>query len=237
MAGVSIRGAIYAATVAAAMLVPASASASEHVLDGSFDAVTACNPGDCTSPVWAEGGSGGGTGPLCQVGTGSCGYFQGPTVTPFSPPNWVQLGGETIMGDASYAVQQVVNVPAGPTTLSFQLQIKDSNVSTGAFTAKIDGTPVYAAGGGTPGHAAYAPVTVDISAFSGGLRTLKFENLNATTSGSSDSFNVDNVSIVDSPPPTTPTQAAATTPTAKKCPKGKKLKKGRCVRKKRKKHH
>lgn len=216
-------------TAVVAIFAPTSAGASEYVLDGGFDVVTACAGGDCTSPVWAESIAGGNTGPLCEVGTGSCGYFEGPTITPFSPPKWAQLGGETMAGNASYAVQQVVNIPAGPASLSFLLLIKDSNVSAGAFTAQINGTPVYAAGGATPGHSAYAPVTVDISAFAGGLRTLKFENLNVTSNGSTDSFNVDNVSIIDTPPP-----PAATTP-AKKCGKKKRLKKGRCVKKKRRK--
>jgi hypothetical protein len=198
------------------------------VLDGGFDIVTACTASDCTSPVWAEGISGGNVGPLCQIGTGSCGYFQGPSISPLSPPHWAQLGGETHSGDTAYAIEQVVNIPAGPTNLSFQLLIKDSNVSIGAFTAQIDGTPVFAAGGATPGHASYAPVTVDITPFSGGLRTLRFDVIDTNISGSTDSFNVDDVSINDRP-------VIPAAPVKKKCKKGKKLKHGKC-RKKHKKH-
>ena len=115
-------------------------------------------------------------------------------------------------------------MPAGSATLSFQLRTRNSNASTGAFTAKIDGTPVYTAGGS---DSPYAPVSVDVSAFAGGLRTLAFEANNSTNNGSTDSFNLDDVSIQDVP--------QQTAPSAKKCPKGKKLKKGRCVKKRKKK--
>ncbi|MDX6617103.1 MAG: hypothetical protein QOD60_2194 [Solirubrobacterales bacterium] len=217
----------------AALLVPASASASERVLDGSFDVITACTPSDCTSPVWAETvDNGGGTGPLCQAGTGSCGYFQGMgMVFASSPPVWAQFGGESVLADPTYSIQQVVNVPAAPATLRFQLFIKDSNATTGAFTVQINGTPVFAAGGTTPGYGAYAPVSIDISPFAGGLRTLRFDVSEANPGGvSTDSFNVDNVSL--DAPDHSPVPA---TPIKKKCKKSKKLKHGKC-RKKHKKH-
>jgi hypothetical protein len=227
VAGGVKRGVLGTVAVSVALLVPASANASEHVLDGGFEAVTACDPSDCTSPVWAEALAGGAsTGPLCQVGTQNCGQFQGPTLFPFAGTKWAQLGGETTMSPTlTYAIQQVVNIP-GPAILTFQLSSRNSNVSTGAFTVKIDGTPVYAAGGS---DSPYATVTVDLSAFAGGLRTLRFENFENGSSGSRDSFNVDDVSIQDRPPAT-----PVTTP-KKKCKKGKKLRHGKC-RKKHKKH-
>jgi len=224
-----------AAVFAALSIAPAQASAAEHVLDGSFDAVTSCMAADCTSPVWSDAlGGGAGTGPLCEIGIGSCGYFQGPMgAGPLSGTKWAQLGGETSMsGSNTYSIQQVVSMPTGPATLSFQLRTRSSNASTGAFTVRIDGTPIFTVGGS---EIAYTPISVDVSAFAGGLRTLRFEVANANNNGSTDSFNVDDVSLIDQPAQPTPVTPQVTTPAAKKCPKGKKLKKGKCRKKKRKK--
>jgi hypothetical protein len=210
------------------------ARASERVLDGSFDILTACGAGPgavCTNPVWAQAlGGGASIGPLCKSGTGSCGNFQGPdNVFYLSAPNWVQLGGETsASGPLTYSIEQVVNIPAAPATLSFQLLTKNSTVSTGAFTVRIDGIPVFAAGGSL---SSYAPVSVDLSAFASGLRTLRFDAIDTqNSSGSSDSFNIDNVSL------DAPDHAAqpSTLLSSKKCRKGKKLKRGRCVKKRKK---
>jgi hypothetical protein len=203
------------------------ASASERVLDGSFDAVTACAVGDCTSPVWGEGLAGGaGVGPLCEIGTGSCGHFQGPgQLFAHSGTKWAQMGGETTAAPTTtYAVQQVVNIPV-PSTLRFQLMRRDSSASTGALTIQLDGIPVYAIGAA---EAAYAPISVDLSAFDDGLQTLRFEVIDTNTGGSTDSFNVDDVSIDDAP--------GQATPAVKKCGKRKKLRHGHCVKKRPKKH-
>ncbi len=224
--------------VAAALSVaPAQANASEHVLDGSFEALTTCNAGDCTSPVWAESSSGGGTGPLCQSGTQNCGYFQAPAaVGPLTGTKWAQLGGESVIANPTYSISQPVNIPAGGATLSFQLSRKNS-ASTGTFNARIDGASVFTAGGADAG---YTQVSADVSSLTG-LRILSFEaTIDNPLSGSTDSFNIDDVSLVDSPsqqtaPPPVATVPAAAIPIATRCPKGKKLKKGRCVRKRRKK--
>ena len=224
-----------AAVLLAALIAPAQVSASEHVLDGGFDAVTSCMAGDCTSPVWSESlGGSAGTGPLCQDGIGSCGHFEGAMmVGPRSGTKWAQLGGETsASGLNTYSIQQVVSMPTGPATLNFQLRTRNSNASTGAFTVRIDGTPIFTVGGS---EMLYAPISVDVSAFAGGLRTLRFEVANNDNNGSTDSFNVDDISLIDQPAQPAPATPQATTlPTIKKCPKGKKLKKGKCRKKKKK---
>jgi hypothetical protein len=217
---------VCALAVGAASVLPGKALAAERVLDGGFDVVTACSDTDCTSPVWSESrGGSAGTGPLCEIGVGSCGFFEGPTVGPFSGTKWAQLGGETTASPLNtYSIQQVVSMPAGPTTLRFVLRTRDSNASTGSFTAKIDGTPVYTVGGG---ESPYTPVSVDISNFSGGLRTLAFEVRNSDNNGSTDSFNLDDVSIQDGPQPTGKRAAAL-----RKCKKIKsKKKRKKCKRK------
>ena len=204
-AGNSWSGPIAAAAgVLSLALFSATASASvEAVADGGFDAATCTTglSGDCTSPVWDEGIAGGGVGPICQLGVGSCGYFEGPTLGNYSPPNWVQMGGETSMGPTlSYAVEQEVKISDGPATLRFQLLTRNSNVSTGTFAAKIDGTTVFSATGSTPGYATYAPVSVNVSAFAGGTHTLRFEATDQQGNGSSDSFNIDDVSLLAAGP-------------------------------------
>ncbi len=217
-----------------ALIAPAQAGASEHVLDGGFETVTSCMAGDCTSPVWTESVGGSAfTGPLCQDGTGSCGFFEGPMgAGPHNGTKWAQLGGETAPSPQNtYSIQQVVSMPTGPGTLSFYLRTRDSNASTGAFTVRIDGTPIFTLGGG---ERLYAPISVDVTAFAGGLRTLRFEVLNTDNGGSTDSFNIDDISLVDQPVQPAPAAPQPTTAAATKCPKGKKLKKGKCVKKKKK---
>jgi hypothetical protein len=223
---------VCALALGAAVIVPGKALAAERVLDGGFDLVTACSAaggGDCTSPVWSEArGGSAGTGPLCEIGVGSCGFFEGPNVGPFSGTKWAQFGGETTMSALNtYSIQQVVSLPGGRTTLSFRLRTRDSNASTGSFTAKIDGTPVYTVGGG---ESPYTPISVDISNFGAGLRALSFEASNSANNGSTDSFNLDDVSIQDAPQPTGRRAAAL-----KKCKKIRsKKKRKKCKRKARK---
>ena len=222
-----------AAVFAALILAPAQASASEQVVDGSFDSLTTCTVGDCTSPVWSEASTGSGTGPLCQSGTQSCTHFQGAgAVGPLSGTKWAQMGGESATGDSSFAIQQFVNIPTGGATLSFQLSTRNSNASVGTLTVRIDGAALVTLGGSDAG---YHPVSVDVSSLPG-TRALRFEVSDIQGFVSSDSFNIDNVSLVDSPPAQAAPAAATTpAPTAKKCPKGKKLKKGQCRKKKKRK--
>jgi hypothetical protein len=235
--GKRLMGVAAAAAVVAAFS-PATAGAAESVLDGSFDAVTACTTGfsgDCTSQVWDEELAGDArVGPLCQAGVESCGFFEGPSLGPHTGPTWAQFGGEDSAGPVNtYALEQVVNVPVGPKTLGFQLTARHSSISTGGFTASIDGTPVFAVGAGTPGYSSYAPVSIDISAFAGGLRTLRFQaDTTQSGTGSSDSYNLDDVSITDRPVSgPTGLRAAA----LKKCKKKHSKKKRKKCRKKAKK--
>jgi hypothetical protein len=216
-----------------ALFIPASpVSAAEHVLDGGLDQVTTCVSGDCSNPVWAEGRQGDSfVGPICQAGVGSCGFFEGPgNAFASSPPSWLQMGGETKDGASSWFAQQVVSLPAAPMTLRFSLMTRDSNVDAGTLVVKIGSAPVFAVAANAPGFASYAPVSVDVSGFGGGLRELRFEVSDTQAgSGSSDSFNIDDVSITDQPPG----PAATTTPAKKK--KCKKKKKNRASAAKKKK--
>jgi Ca2+-binding RTX toxin-like protein len=204
----SVTGLIAAgAAIVALGISVGSASASERVQDGGFDAAT-CTPGptgECTSPAWTQTRSNTFTGPICRVGTANCGFFPGPDVGPRSPSNWAQFGGESVTGGTQSSVlEQIIQIPAGPATLTFYLKTGDSSISTGTFQAKIDGTQVFSAGGTTPGYANYSPVTVDVGGFAGGARTLSFEwvNQHGSSMGSSDSFNIDDVSLdaADAPP-------------------------------------
>jgi hypothetical protein len=199
-----------AAAMVALALPATAANASERVEDGGFDAAT-CTASDCTSPDWSET-TNVPFGPICRQGVGSCGFFEGAGSVGYSSPlNWAQFGGyEAHQSKIHFSVEQVVEIPAAPATLRFVLQIENSLSSTGLFEVKIDGNPVFGATGDTPGYAAYAPVSIDVSAFAGGARTLRFEAVDTQSAVvSTDSFNVDEVALdapdtSPTPPPTPP---------------------------------
>ena len=97
-----------------------------------------------------------------------------------------------------YSIEQDVDIPAAQATLRFYLLIKDGESAVGSFAVKVDGTTVYSATDGTSGHSVYAPVSIDLSAFVGSARTLRFEatSQKVESGGLTDSFNFDDVSLV-----------------------------------------
>jgi len=193
-----------------------SAAAAERVQDGGFDAAT-CNSSDCTSLVWAEVSSSLGVviGPICSAGTTNCSTNGS---APFTPPHWARIG--TGINSTTSAIQQTVQIPAGPARLAFNLRIFNSGVASGSFTVKVDGTPVFSATDTTPGYVIYTPVAVDVSGLAGGPRVIRFEGT-STVGGTAftDSWDVDGVSVdaPDAPPPLVPA-AGTSTPAAGSAP-------------------
>jgi Ca2+-binding RTX toxin-like protein len=191
------------ASLAAALLIaPSGASAVERVQDGGFEAAT-CDATRCTDPPWQESfatANVNGIGTICRAGTGS-----GDTActssgsAPFSGSTWARLGSgqttATLGAGITSSLEQGVVIPA-PATLSFRLRIINSMNSAGEFTVQIDGTQVFAATDSTPGFTSYAPVAIDVSAFAGSSRLLRFEGAsNPSGTGPTDSYDVDEISL------------------------------------------
>lgn len=168
------------------------AAAVERVQDGGFDAAT-CSSSGCVSSAWAQTSTSSGLviGPICSAATTNCGTNSS---APFTPPQWARIGAG--INSTTSAIQQTVQIPAGPATLAFNLRIFNSSVTSGTFTVKVGATPVFSATEATTGYGIYAPVVVDVSAFAGGARIIRFEGM--TTAGGTvftDSFDVDGVSV------------------------------------------
>ena len=70
-------------------------------------------------------------------------------------------------GGVVSSLEQTVSIPTAPATLSFRLRIINAAGPTGEFKVEVGGTQVFAATDTTPGFAAYAPVTIDVSSFAG----------------------------------------------------------------------
>lgn len=205
----SVQGVLALAVVGAviALLAP-PAAAVERVADGTFDAAT-CTFEACTSP-WAQETDLRPIGPICSAtqmpycGYGGSGYV--------SWPNWVRLGADNNNPDSTRptrsAVQQTVQIPATPATLTFYLRIIDQPGSFGTFVVSVGGTPVFSATDTTPGYVNYTPVRVDLSTFAGGARAVRFEGTTEAVQlarpAASASFDVDDVSVDAAGPPSTP---------------------------------
>ena len=93
-------------------------------------------------------------------------------------------------------MEQAVSIPTAPATLSFRLRIIDAAVATGEFRVDVGETRVFTATDATPGFAAYAPVTVDLSSLAGTRPMLSLEGFSSRDPiGTLDSFDVDDVSL------------------------------------------
>lgn len=190
--------------VTAICLVPGAAGATERVQDGGFEAST-CDAMDCTDPVWADGGSAAfatSTGPICRAGTGSGNTAcDGGGSAPFSGSTWARLGAgykASAMFDGGVVnwLEQTVPIPTAPATLRFRLRIINAAVATGQLKVEVGGTLVFSATDATPGFAAYAPVTIDLSSHAGTAPLLKLEGFSSQIPvGPLDSFDVDDVSL------------------------------------------
>jgi Putative metal-binding motif len=179
---------------ALAILAP-PAGAFERVQDGGFDNAT-CTGASCTSPVWVQINGPQTYGPICSALLLNCPAGGGYT-TGF---NWARLGAG-MTTDNSSAIEQTVSIPAAPAKLAFSLLIRAPS-GTGTFTVKINGTPIYGETDADAGTGNYRRVTLDVSAFAGGTRVLRFEG-HTTTAAPGVVFDVDDVSLdaPEAPPP------------------------------------
>lgn len=195
--------------VTAICLGPSAAAAAERVQDGGFEA-SACDAMECTNPVWQDGVTSAfanGTGPICRSGTGSGNTAcNGGGSAPFSGSTWARLGAgykATAMFDGGVLIwlEQIVPIPTAPATLRFRLRIFDAPGPTGQFKVEVGETLVFSATDATPGFAAYAPVTIDLSSHAGTAPLLKLEGFSSQLPvGPLDSFDVDDVSLTTADP-------------------------------------
>jgi hypothetical protein len=207
--------------VIAMCVVPSFSVAAEGVQDGGFEAST-CDASECTNPAWPDSVTSAfatSTGPICRSGTGSGNTdCNGGGSAPFSGSTWARLGAgykATAMfgGGIISWLEQTVSIPTAPATLSFRLRIIDEVGPTGEFKVEVGGTQVFAATDATPGFAAYAPVTIDLSSLAGTAALLKLEGVSSQMPvGPLDSFDVDAVSLTTVDPAAAP--CAGRTPTA-----------------------
>lgn len=185
-------------------LGPSAAAAAERVQDGGFEAST-CDSTGCTDPVWLDGVTAAfanGTGPICRSGTGSGNTdCNGGGSAPFSGSTWARLGAgykASAMFDGGVFtwLEQTVPIPTAPATLRFRLRIFDAAVATGEFKVEVGETLVFSATDATPGFAAYAPVTIDLSSHAGTAPLLRLGGFSSRLPvGALDSFDVDDVSL------------------------------------------
>jgi hypothetical protein len=203
---------------AASVILAPPAAAVERVADGGFDAAV-CNVQDCTSPVWVEEATEfpyrdgillSNSGPICSGETYRCATSGSGYVSGY---HWARLGAGIFYPSQGYvsrttAISQTVQIPAAPATLTFYLRILDEAGSYGSFHVSVGGRKVFRAVDTTPGYfPTYARVRVDLSAFAGGAREIRFEGGTqavGTTDSDSDSFDVDDVSVDAAGPPSPP---------------------------------
>lgn len=164
----------------------------ESVVDGSFEAGPPW-------PAWSQTSTNFGT-PFCSVGPPfNCGNGSG-TAGPRTGTYWAWFSGTTLPEDGS--LQQVVSIPSGNTaTLSFYLWYGNhsGNGASDYFRVLINGTQVFSITDAvTTYDAGYTRVAIDVSAFAGGNRTLRFEQHN-NAALSPLNLNLDDVSVDVSP--------------------------------------
>lgn len=224
--------------------------AAERVAGGDFES-TVCNGSSCTSPDWTTSVSGQPPspatvrGPLCGdpsfvSGPPDCIAGLGSGYT--SQFHWASLGSETGFAggddrppDLTTSIAQNVLVPASPATLSFNLHIIREPHATGTFRVTLGGQEIYSATDATTGFDNYAQVTVPVGFAAGpGSRELRFAGEAEVDPGStgdccvsSDTFEIDDVSLNAGDPPAGVAPTPAPSPAGNQSAKAK-----RCKRKK-----
>lgn len=182
-----------ALVAAVVLVVPASASAVNILLDGGFEAGAS---GD--SPNWTEADSQFGT-PLCT--DGACGTGAGA-----SPPRtgavWAWFGGSDAAPHTG-SLEQAVVIPNGTATLNYYLRV--GTVSTpldATLKVRVDGAVQQTITEPAVAEGAYTLRSVNLNAFANGAsHTVRFEYSNTSVSAAQ-SFVVDDVTL-DSVPPDT----------------------------------
>jgi uncharacterized repeat protein (TIGR01451 family) len=141
------------------------------------------------NPFWLEFSSTFGT-PLCSDAT--CGNGNG-TATPYGGQWFAWFGG--VFGALEAGVlEQQVPIPFGSAHLRFRLRIGASSGNGADYMAVyVDETPVFSVLESTPGYGLYQFVEVDLTQYSGQVRTLHFESV--TYGSGITNFTVDEVSV------------------------------------------
>lgn len=171
-----------------ALAASAGLARAQVVADGSFEVSGAMLP----SPgIWVGESTHFDT-PLCDAAS----FGPGLPSAARTGQWWAWFGGVD-MEPSSSSLEQVVSIPPGPASLRFYLHAdSDRPTPTDFFRVRIDSAPVFIISNTQLGgfRDTYIPVTVDISAYAGASRTLRFE---CQTSGGGylTSFFLDDVSI------------------------------------------
>ena len=149
-------------------------------------------------PYWSQTSTNFGT-PLCTHA--SCGNGSG-TAGPHTGSVWGWLGGANFQDPGTISpeissVSQAVRFPScSALTLQFYFWIGFAQPGSGTddlFHARIDGATVFSANATQANlYPAYQLISLDVSSFAGGIRTLQFYS---STAGQLVTFNLDDVSL------------------------------------------
>jgi hypothetical protein len=191
--------ALAAATAGLSLVMAGEAAALERVVDGGFDA-SSCDAAGCSSAVWDEDSDANvGTnpiGPICSGMNLAC-STNGSGYT--TAPNWSRLGAATAAGGGAFqvttAVEQAVSIPAAPATLTFYLRFLDLDPGGLSQMKVLLSGSVLATFTQPTGFATSTPVTIDVGAFAGGTRVLRFEGSSLFGGIDADSYDIDSVSL------------------------------------------
>jgi peptidyl-Lys metalloendopeptidase len=168
-------------------------SGSNLLLDPSFEAFTTNSP-------WAQTSTNFGT-PLCDA---SCGNDSGSAM-PRTGNIWSWFGG-TASAETGSLSQSVTFPSSGSASLTFYLWIGYADAASTAsdvFNVKVDGNTVFSANAtNKANYPSYTLVNIDLSSYANGAtHSIQFDS----TTSHYVTFNVDDVSLVGSSGPATPT--------------------------------
>ncbi|MFN8111898.1 MAG: hypothetical protein U0R51_01730 [Solirubrobacterales bacterium] len=198
--GWRLTGLLATASLLALLALPAAAHASgdtvDAIADGGFENST-CHDVDtvygsvpyCEDPAWTTG----------EIQASICGK---PECAPLAAHGngFLNLGGAYMDSGNSMtgAVSQNVDLPPGPKTLTFAIQVSYENPLTfAAASVEVDGTPVY---GKSSGQASpYGTESVDMSGYSG-VHEISFRadcsySVAMPAARTCDGFRVDDISL------------------------------------------
>lgn len=205
------------AAAAIALGAAAPTSAAEHVVNGNFDA-DVCDNMSCFGGGW--GGTTASAGPGINATGPRCGPLKSHCADDGSgystAVNWGRLGaasGATGISWVQSILFQSVSIPAGGTsTLRFVIHMSPIVLLDRHMTVKLDGTTVfYLDDSSEAAYATYKPVVIDVTAFGGATRSLEFIGKSTVSTGSAPGFDIDDISLQDTPAASAP--VANATPT------------------------
>jgi hypothetical protein len=138
--------------------------------------------------------------------------------TPRTGSGWARIGGGFGVGMDNNRVGQIsqqITIPPAPATLSLYLRITPNSGTGGYFAVNVDGTEVKHVNYNAAGYTNYAPVTVDLSAYTG-VHTIAIYGQSIVGGGGSFSiYDIDDVSLTYPDPPSSSSTSTSTetTPT------------------------